>query len=79
MNRTYRSIWNEALGAWVAASELDSARGKPNKSAVVKAVATVALVAGAAVGNVAHAQYSAGGTGVNSNLEVTHLGRCAAH
>ncbi|OXH91288.1 hypothetical protein CA831_07250, partial [Burkholderia multivorans] len=27
MNRTYRSIWNEALGAWVAASELDAARG----------------------------------------------------
>ncbi|RBJ69548.1 hypothetical protein C3L29_037265, partial [Pseudomonas sp. MWU12-2534b] len=25
MNRTYRSIWNESLGAWVAASEHDSA------------------------------------------------------
>lgn len=43
MNRTYRSIWNEALGAWVAASEIDSARGKPNKSAVV--VAAVAALA----------------------------------
>ncbi|WP_049117030.1 ESPR-type extended signal peptide-containing protein, partial [Burkholderia cepacia] len=43
MNRTYRSIWNEALGAWVAASEHDSARGKPNKSAVMVA-AVAALV-----------------------------------
>ncbi|MCO8649406.1 autotransporter adhesin family protein, partial [Burkholderia multivorans] len=41
MNRTYRSIWNEALGAWVAASELDAARGKPNKSAVAIAAAVV--------------------------------------
>ena len=28
MNKTFKSIWNEALGAWVAASELDRARGK---------------------------------------------------
>ncbi|WP_429609838.1 ESPR-type extended signal peptide-containing protein [Variovorax sp. W2I14] len=28
MNRTYRSLWNESLGAWVAASEVSHARGK---------------------------------------------------
>ncbi|MDR5663957.1 ESPR domain-containing protein, partial [Burkholderia cenocepacia] len=28
MNKSFKSIWNEALGAWVAASELDRARGK---------------------------------------------------
>lgn len=28
MNRTYRSIWNDSLGAWVAASEITSAGGK---------------------------------------------------
>ncbi|WP_431513719.1 ESPR-type extended signal peptide-containing protein [Variovorax sp. DAIF25] len=28
MNKTYRSVWNEALGAWVAASETVKARGK---------------------------------------------------
>ncbi|MDR2852639.1 MAG: ESPR domain-containing protein, partial [Burkholderiaceae bacterium] len=27
MNKIYRTIWNETLGAWVAASEVDSARG----------------------------------------------------
>ncbi|SFQ03906.1 YadA-like family protein [Ralstonia sp. NFACC01] len=28
MNKSYKTIWNEALGAWVAASELDRAKGK---------------------------------------------------
>nr|WP_126879870.1 ESPR domain-containing protein [Paraburkholderia kururiensis] len=28
MNRIYRTVWNEALGAYVAASENDSALGK---------------------------------------------------
>ncbi|MBF0804587.1 YadA-like family protein [Neisseria sp. 19428wB4_WF04] len=29
MNKNYRSIWNEALGAWVAVSEIETAKGKP--------------------------------------------------
>ncbi|MDM0027753.1 ESPR-type extended signal peptide-containing protein [Variovorax sp. J31P216] len=37
MNKSYTSIWNEALGAWVAASEAVSARGKASKGAVVRA------------------------------------------
>ena len=28
MNKTYRSVWNHALGAWVAVSEITAARGK---------------------------------------------------
>ncbi|WP_414142674.1 ESPR-type extended signal peptide-containing protein, partial [Burkholderia cepacia] len=32
MNKIYRSIWNDALGVWVAASELTNARGKASKS-----------------------------------------------
>ncbi len=43
MNRIYFTIWNEVLGAWVAVSELDSARGKPKKSAVVAVVATALI------------------------------------
>lgn len=35
MNKSYRSIWNEALGAWVAASEVTKARGKRGRSAVI--------------------------------------------
>ncbi|QEY25471.1 YadA-like family protein [Neisseria zalophi] len=29
MNKSYRSIWNESLGAWVAVSEIENAKGKP--------------------------------------------------
>ncbi|WP_414696951.1 ESPR domain-containing protein [Paraburkholderia sp.] len=28
MNNAYRTIWNKALGAFVATSELDTSRGK---------------------------------------------------
>src|ERR1700748_663444 len=43
MNRAYRSIWNQALGVWVAISELASARGKPGKAKLLGAV-TLAMV-----------------------------------
>ncbi|MGX5891480.1 ESPR domain-containing protein, partial [Burkholderia gladioli] len=72
----YRSIWNESLGAWVAASENDSARGKPNKSAVAKAVTTAVLVAGA-TNQVAQAQYATGG-GVASSTSTIAIGGNAA-
>ncbi|EOH6288611.1 ESPR domain-containing protein, partial [Burkholderia cenocepacia] len=74
MNRTYRSIWNEALGAWVAASEHDSARGKPNKSAVTKAVATAVFAAGALASNVAHAQYYSAGGGATTSSNSVAIG-----
>ena len=28
MNKSYRTIWNEALGAWVAVSEIENRQGK---------------------------------------------------
>ena len=31
MNRSYRTIWNESLGAWVAASEVNKAKGKRSR------------------------------------------------
>jgi hypothetical protein len=58
MNKSYRSIWNEALGAWVAASEITSARGKRSKS---KVAAAVALVVAAGFSPTAGASYVAGG------------------
>ncbi|RZF30340.1 hypothetical protein EVC45_07595 [Paraburkholderia sp. UYCP14C] len=60
MNKSYISIWNEALGSWVAASENAVARGKRSKATVFAVVATTALAA-ASWAPVAHAQYSAGG------------------
>ncbi|MDO4641751.1 MAG: YadA-like family protein [Neisseria sp.] len=32
MNKSYRTIWNDALEAWVAVSEIESAKGKPSSS-----------------------------------------------
>ena len=37
MNKNYRSIWNDALGAWVAVSEIETAKGKPAGSRVCSA------------------------------------------
>jgi outer membrane autotransporter protein len=39
MNTTHRSIWNVALGAWVAVSEITRARGKRSAGAVTLALA----------------------------------------
>ena len=44
MNKSYKSLWNESLGAWVATSEITSARGKRSASArTVLASAALAL------------------------------------
>ncbi|MDQ0609079.1 autotransporter adhesin [Variovorax sp. W1I1] len=45
MNRTYRSLWNESLGAWVAASEVSHARGKRGGSHVALSAAGGLLAA----------------------------------
>ena len=37
MNKTYRSVWNHALGAWVAVSEITAARGKRSGSVATRA------------------------------------------
>ncbi|NDZ15004.1 ESPR domain-containing protein [Variovorax sp. WS11] len=42
MNRTHRSLWNRALGAWVAAPENARARGK--RSRVARACALTAAI-----------------------------------
>jgi len=49
MNKSYRSIWNEALGAWVAASELTKGRGKSGSSKALAGVLVTALMAGPAM------------------------------
>jgi len=53
MNKSYRSVWSETLGTWVAASELARARGK--RGSVVAAIATMAL-GGLLTGGAAQAQ-----------------------
>lgn len=54
MNRIHRSIWCEASGTWVAASEITRSRSKSGRAATVRrAVALTALAA--SLGGVAHA------------------------
>lgn len=43
MNTSYRSTWNESLGAWVAVSEVQSTRGKASRAGTRCAVALLAL------------------------------------
>ena len=45
MNRSYRSIWNESLGAWVAAAEVTKACGKSSGGAVRVMAPLLALAA----------------------------------
>jgi hypothetical protein len=59
MNKSYRSVWNESLGAWVATSELTMSRGKRSKAKVVAGAATV-LMAVTAWAPAAHAQVTVG-------------------
>ncbi|MGJ7485876.1 autotransporter outer membrane beta-barrel domain-containing protein [Variovorax sp. LT2P21] len=48
MNKSYRSVWNHALGAWVAVSEIDRARSGGRGASVV-VLAAALLATGAAV------------------------------
>ena len=45
MNRSYKSIYNEQTGAWVAVSEITAARGKKSTTkAIVTAAATISAL-----------------------------------
>ena len=44
MNRFHRSVWNESLGAWVAASEISRAGGKKSGGRSLRSVAVAAML-----------------------------------
>lgn len=54
MNKTYRLIWSETRQAWIVASELANARGKPSRIRPA-----VAVLAGALASFGTHAQVPA--------------------
>ena len=43
MNHCYKSVWNDALGAWVAASEIGATRSKRSSRRTLLAAACLAL------------------------------------
>ena len=54
MNKVFKSVWSEALGAWVAASELCRGRGKGGgKVARSAAAAALILAAGSVMASTA--------------------------
>lgn len=48
MNKTFKTIWNEARRCYIVADEAQKSHGKPSKCAVVLAVAATAFLSGAA-------------------------------
>ena len=67
MNKSYRSVWNESLGAWVAASEITSGRGKKSRSGRTAIAATAIALLGMA-GAVQGQQKINDGTGTGGSL-----------
>lgn len=59
MNNSYRSIWNHALGAWVAVSELAAARGK-RSGGLTTALVAAGLMALAATASAQTRSYADG-------------------
>lgn len=52
MNKSYRTVWNEVLGAWVAVSEATRTRGKRSRCAVLAGAALLAATSAAQAQNV---------------------------
>lgn len=81
MNKSYRSVWNHALGAWVAVSEIAPARGKRSgglATAVVAAgLSVLAATSGAQTRNYANTDVDATAlpvTGASAILNSTDAG-----
>jgi outer membrane autotransporter protein len=72
LNTSYRSIWNHALNAWVAVSEITRARGK--RSASTMALVTVTALAGGLGASGALAQSQTYGDGPAIGVVDTDIG-----
>ncbi|MEJ7686543.1 MAG: autotransporter outer membrane beta-barrel domain-containing protein [Variovorax sp.] len=62
MNKSYRSVWNQALGAWVAVSETTSARGKRSRAAAATIIGSGLLALASASGAQVQVMNTDGGT-----------------
>jgi len=60
MNKTYRSVWNESTGTWVAASEVAKSHGKKSRSSR-KAQVALGFLSVAGLAGSAHASAIDGG------------------
>lgn len=44
MNKSYKTVWNESLSAWVAVSEIGGVRGKRSRNRKTAAAVAAALM-----------------------------------
>jgi autotransporter adhesin len=70
MNKVYKSVWNESIGAWVAVSENSPARGKRSSRLVKSALASA--VAFGAAGEASASVTLDGGVVVTSPVGITN-------
>ncbi len=70
MNKTFKTIWNEARRSYIVTNEAQKTHGKPSKCAVALAVAATALFAG-----VASAAYVEPGVVAGSSVQMNEQNR----
>ena len=70
MNKTFKTIWNEARRSYIVTNEAQKTHGKPSKCAVALAVAATALFAG-----VASAAYVDPGIVAGSSVQMNEQNR----
>ena len=70
MNKSYKTVWNESTGTYVAAPEVAKSRGKKSRSTKALAAAIVAAGTGAVTSMSAHAGALDGGTVVGASQSV---------
>ncbi|MGF6259140.1 autotransporter adhesin [Paraburkholderia youngii] len=78
MNKSYKSVWNESRGTWVATSELTTSRGKRSKSSAIASVAAALFVVGQGLVGSAQAEtaHYAAGEGAVAGVEKLWVHPC---
>jgi autotransporter adhesin len=71
MNKVYKSVWNESIGAWVAVAETANGRGKATKSKKILTAAMLITGAGASLDAIAAGGGTSIGACANTNAGVS--------
>jgi filamentous hemagglutinin family protein len=74
VNQTFRVIWNAAIGAWQAVSEVAKSSGKSSKSSARKLASLLAGVGASVLLTPAHAQLPTGGQVVGGTGQISQSG-----
>ena len=75
MNKTYKSVWNESTGTWVAVSELEKGRSKSKRAKTAIATAILAQVAVGGLSLAGASAYAAVTEGSATGTNATAIGQ----